>query len=417
MRRRITTLLEERASAWEQAKALLDTAAGESRDLTSEEAEQYDRIEAEIAAKGAEVERLERAMDLDSRIRSGAPIHGREPEGVEQDERQLSREDRAKEARKAEQYAEAFVTYLRAGIDGEVPREVRAALQVGTPSEGGYLVPDEFLRVLIESESEFSVIRQLATVIITENNGQVLIPTVATEGAAAKIDEEGTYAGTDPTFGQKVLDSYKYGQIVKISDELAADSAFDVLSVVGRLAGKALGTVTGAAYATGDGSDDPNGVATAASAGVTMASGNTATIDIDALTELQHSVVSAYRSRPGAGYLMKDSTLAFVRKIKTGISGDKTTLWQPSVQAGVPDTLLGKPVYTDPNIDALAASKKVVLFGDFSEYWIRDVGTPEVKVLQERYADTGQIGVRVTQRTDGELADTAAVKALVTSAT
>jgi HK97 family phage major capsid protein len=114
---------------------------------------------------------------------------------------------------------------------------------------------------------------------------------------------------------------------------------------------------------------------------------------------------------------MKDSTLAFVRKIKTGLSGDKTTLWQPSVQAGVPDSLLGKPVYTDPNMAALGASSKVVLFGDYSEYWIRDVGAPTVKVLNERYADTGQIGVRVSQRTDGELADTAAVKALSTSAT
>lgn len=398
-------------------ETILNAAADESRNLTSEEAQEYDRMEADLTAQGVEIDRLERAEGIAPEMRN-TPARDAEVTPVNRiPERELSEGEARRAQRGTDEYRDAFLTFLRAGIDGEVPREVRAALQVGTDSEGGFTVPDDFVATLIEAEIEFSVLRALATVITTENSGSVFIPAIDNQGAAAKIAESASYAGTDPTFTQRQLDSYKYGQIVKISDELVTDSAFDVIGIVARLGGKALGTVTGQAYVAGDGVGNPNGIATAASAGVTMATGNTATIDIDALTDLQHSVVSAYRNRPGAGYLMKDSTLAFVRKIKTGISGDKTTLWQPSVQAGVPDSLLGKPVYTDPNVAALAASSKVVLFGDFSEYWIRDVGSPEVKVLNERYADTGQIGVRITQRTDGELADTAAVRALVTSAT
>jgi len=402
---------------------MTDTAEGENRDFTAEEYTQYEALESAFDVLTKRAERMEReagiAPEQQIAEQRDARDPNKDPERILREKfgRPVTRTEKLRAERGADEYREAFVTLLRAGADGQVDREVRAALQVGTDAEGGYLVPDDFARILIEAEIEFSAVRALATVITTENNGTVFIPTVDNQGAAALILEEGSYAGTDPTFTQRQLDSYKYGQIVKVSDELVTDSAFDVISVVARLGGKALGTVTGAAYVVGDGTGDPNGVATAASAGVTMATGNSTTIDIDGLTDLQHSVVSAYRNRPGAGFLMKDATLAFVRKIKTGISGDKTTLWQPSVQAGVPDSLLGKPVYTDPNVEALAASKKVVLFGDFSEYWIRDIGAPEVKVLNERYADTGQIGIRITQRTDGELADTSAVKALVTSAT
>jgi HK97 family phage major capsid protein len=393
-------------------KAIGDHAERQGRDLTAEEGQHWDRLEADLDAKSGELRMLEGEVRGGSR--SALVASG--PEGIGYGLDPLAPEARARAQRGTHEYVRNFVTYLRTARDG-VDREIRAALQVNTDAEGGYLVPDDFVRVLIEAETEFSAIRRLATVITTENNGTVYIPAVDNPGAAAKIEEEGSYAGTDPTLAQRRLDSYKYGQIIKVSDELVMDSAFDIVTLIARLAGKALGTVTGAAYTVGDGTDDPNGLVTASSVGVTMATGNPTTIDVDALTDLQHSVVSAYRDRPGAGFLMKDSTLAFVRKIKTGLSGDKTTLWQPSVQAGVPDSLLGKPVYTDPNMAALGTSSKVVLFGDYSEYWIRDVGAPTVKVLNERYADTGQIGVRVSQRTDGELADTSAVKALSTSAT
>ncbi len=395
MRSRITTLREERASVWEQMKALSDTASAASRDLTTEEYVSYNAMEADLRSKGAEVIRLENEAGISASMTRTV-------------DRDTEREDY--EARGAPQsavvrpnatpeYRAAFARYMAGDV------EARAALQVGTDSEGGYTVADTFLTTLLESMREFGVIANLATHYRTSTNGQVKVPTVATYGTAALTAEEAAFTQSEDTFGEITMDAFKYGRMVKISDELVTDSAFDIMGKVAELAGLSLAIATGTAYATGVGTTDPRGLFVAAANGKTAASATA--ITADELIDLYHSVLSPYRKR--STWIMKDSTAVLVRKLK---SSDNQYLWQPGLQAGQPDVLFGRPVEIDPNAPAATTGLKSVLFGDVSKYWIRDVEGTTVKVLDQLYAATGQIGFRIHIRTDGDLTDANAVKVL-----
>lgn len=412
IRRKITDLREKRASLYEQMKEVLEAAGDDG--LSAEDAKKYDALEADFDAVTRDVERLEKVEGIAPSMTRDAALDDRDAERADDPNpnadlrtRALRGDDVARrEFVGTDEYADAWESYVRNGFKrGTITSEQRAALQVGTDSEGGYTVPDVFLRQLLESKREFGVIDGLATHFSTSDNGQVTVPTVATYGTSVLTAEEAAFTESEDTFGQKVFDAYKYGRIEKISDELVTDSAFDILGVVARLAGTSLAIVTGTAFATGDGSGKPNGIFTAATTGVTAASN--AAITGNELIDLYHSVLSPYRAN--SVWVLRDSTAAAVRKL---VDGNSQYLWQPGLQAGQPDTLLGRPVHTDPNAPAIATVADSVLFGDVSAYWIRDVEGTTVKVLDELYAANGQVGFRIHMRTDGDLVDASAVKVL-----
>lgn len=118
--------------------------------------------------------------------------------------------------------------------------DVRNDLQVGTDTEGGYLVPDEFERKLIEALQEENIFRQMATVIKT-NSGDRKIPIVTSKGDAVWIDEEEQYTLSDDTFGQASLSAFKLGTAIKVSEELLGDSVFDLPSYIAREFARRIG--------------------------------------------------------------------------------------------------------------------------------------------------------------------------------
>jgi HK97 family phage major capsid protein len=374
------------------------------RDLTAEEAQDFQRRESDFDAISGRIDRLEKLDGLaaDSQRENPALADQTDDADVSADPAEVREIERR-----------AFEKVLRNKGDlSKLDRHERAALQVGTDSEGGYTVPDAFERQIIESMREFGVIGALATRIVTADNGQVTIPTVATNSTAAWTAEEASYTQSEGTFGQVVLNAYKVGVISKISDELITDSAFDLLSWLAKDHGEALGLKTGEAYAVGasNATDKPRGLVNKATVGVTSAvnTGFTA----DELIDLQHSLTAPYRAN--ASWLMNDATVKIVRKFQ---DQDDQYIWQPGLQAGSPDTLLGRPVLTDPSIDTVAATKKVVVFGDIEKaYVIRDVQGVTVKVLNELYAANGQVGFRTELRTDGDLRDSNAAKVLAIKA-
>lgn len=389
----IEELRETRAKAYEDMKTVLERVDADGN-LTAEDTAEFDKREADFDRLTQQIDRIEKVegvapkltqrtvTEAEAREVLGDPAHV--GEGVE------SRE-----------YAQAFESYARYGAGA--PVEQRAALQVGTASEGGYTVAQEWYRQLIEAEREYGVMLQLATRFQTADSGQVHVPTVATRATAALTAEEAAFTESEDTFGEVLFDSYKLGVIMKISDELLHDSIFDLAAFMARSAGQAIGLKANNYFVVGTGTGQPNGITVAASTGKTFASN--AAITTDELIDLYHSVITPYRSR--ASWLMKDSTLQAVRKLK-----DTTNqyLWQPGLQAGQPDVLLGRPVYVDPDMPAIATVANSVIFGDISAYWVREVGTATVKRLEELYAANGQVGFRVDRRLDGDLVDTAAVK-------
>jgi HK97 family phage major capsid protein len=178
------------------------------------------------------------------------------------------------------------------------------------------------------------------------------------------------------------------------------DAAFDMNGMVTSILAERLGRITESHYTTGTGSSQPNGVVTASAQGKVGASGQTTTVTADDLVDLFHSVDPAYRE--GGAFMAADSTIAAIRKLKTGVSGDNTYLWQPGLRAGEPDTLLGRPVIVNQGVPVMAANAKSILFGNFQNYTIRDVRGIRFVRLEERYADADQIGFVVFLRTDGD---------------
>ncbi len=395
---KILELREKRAKAWDAAKAFLDTKRGNDGLLSAEDTAVYEKMEADVVALGKEVERLERqaAIDMELSKATSNPITNVPSKGTEE-----------KTGRASAEYRKAFWNAMRTRAGEGLDPIVKNALQIGTDTEGGYLVPDEFERNLVEALEEENIFRRLANV-ITTSSGDRKIPVVASKGTASWIDEEGAIPESDDSFGQVSIGAYKLGTLIKVSEELLNDSVFNLETYISREFARRIGNKEEESFFGGDGSGKPTGILAAtggAQLGVTTA-GATA-ITLDEVLDLFYSLKAPYRNK--AVFVMNDSTVKAIRKLK---DSQGQYLWQPSIQAGTPDTILNRPLYTSAYVPAIAAAAKTVAFGDFSYYWVADRQGRVFKRLNELYAATGQVGFIATQRVDGKLILPEAVKVL-----
>ena len=393
----ILAMREKRASLWDAAKKYRDAHIANDGTMTAEDAAVYDRMVDDVDRMKKEIDRLERQEFIEHEMNqpTSTPILNRPGADDREDE---------KKGRAADSYKKAFWKALRAK---SVPHEVYDALQIGTDSEGGYLVPDEFDRHLIDALNEENIFRKLAHVIQTAS-GDRKIPVVASHGTASWIDEEAAYPEIDDAFGQVSIGAFKLATMIKISEELLNDSVFDMPSYIAKEFARRIGAAEEEAFFTGNGTGKPLGILAAtggAQTGVTTASATA--ITFDEIIDLFYSLRSPYRKK--AVFVVNDATVKSLRKIKNG-QGDY--LWQASLSAGTPDTLLGRPVYTSSFMPTIEAGAKTVAFGDFGYYWIADREGRSFKRLNELYAATGQVGFLASERVDGKLILPEAVKVL-----
>lgn len=397
----ILELREKRAKAWEAAKAFLDSHRTEKGTLTSEDDATYTRMEPDITDLGKEIARLERQDALDAELAKAInqPLTGK-PMNAKTGE--------PKTGRASDDYHSNFWNMMRS--KAPMPAVINA-LQIGADSEGGYLVPDEFERTLVEALEEENIFRQLAKTIQT-SSGERKIPVVASKGTAAWIEEESAYPESDDSFGQVSIGAYKLGTMIKISDELLSDNVFDMESYIAREFARRIGAKEEEAFFTGDGTGKPLGILAAsggAQTGVTAASATA--ITADELMDLFYSLKAPYRKN--AVWVLNESTIKAIRKLKDSTG---QYLWQPSLVAGTPDTLLGRPMKTSTFMPVAAAGAKSIAFGDFSYFWIADRQGRSFKRLNELYAATGQVGFMGSQRVDGKLILPEAIQVLTQKA-
>ena len=385
-------LREKRAKAWEAAKAFLDTHRNGDGFLSAEDDAVYTRMENDITALGKEISRMERAdaleMELNKPMNTPLTI---KPEAPKTE----------KEGRASNEYKKAFWNHIRKRGG------VQDALKIGTDSEGGYLVPDEFEHTLISALEEENIIRKFAHV-FTTSSGAHKIPIVSTRGSASWVDEEGTIQSDDDAFGQQLIGAHKVATLMKVSEELLADSAFDLESYIKKEFARRIGNAEEEAFLTGDGKNKPTGIldtTSGAQLGVTAAA--EAAITADEIIDLFYSLRSPYRKK--AIWVLNDSTIKLIRKLK---DQNGQYLWQPALRDGEFDTILGKRIYTSPFAPVAAAGARTIAFGDFSYYWIGDRQGISFKRLNEKYAETGQVGFLATKRVDGKLILPEAIKVL-----
>lgn len=393
---KILELREKRAKAWETAKAFLDTKRGTDGMVSAEDTATYDKMEADVVALGKEIDRLEKQEALDRELSKplNAPLTVK-PAVPGMD---------TKTGKASDEYKKAFWNVMRS----KNPHyDVLNALQIGTDSEGGYLVPDEFERTLIQSLEEENIFRKLAKIIQT-SSGDRKIPVVTTHGSASWLDEEELYPESDEVFGQTSIGAYKLGTFIKVSDELLNDSVFDLQSYISTEFARRIGSKEEEAFFVGDGSGKPTGIFAASGGGqVGVTTAIATAVTVDEVLDLFYSLKSPYRKK--AVFIMNDTTVKAIRKLK---DGQGQYLWQPSLTAGTPDTILNRPVYTSAYVPAIAASAKTIAFGDFGYYWIADRQGRSFKRLNELFATTGQVGFMATQRVDGKLILPEAIKVL-----
>jgi len=390
---------DKRVQSWNAAKAFLESHRGEDGTLSAEDDAIFNKMMDDVDKLGREIARMEKmeAMDVEMSKATSKPLTSAPTTRMED-------EPVSKTGRGGNGYAKNFWNAMRSK---SVSHEVLNALQVGTDSEGGYLVPDEYERTLVEALEDQNIFRQLAHVIHT-SSGDRKIPVVASKGTASWIDEEAQYPESDDAFGQVSIGAYKLATMIKISEELLNDSVFDMPAYIAKEFARRIGAAEEEAFFTGNGTGKPLGILAAtggAETGVTAAAADK--ITMDEVIDLFYSLRAPYRRN--AVFIMNDATVKALRKLK---DGQGQYLWQPSITAGTPDTILNRPVYTSGFMPTLATGNKTILFGDLGYYWVADREGRSFKRLNELYAPTGQVGFLASQRVDGKLILPEAVKVL-----
>ncbi|MFJ6617590.1 phage major capsid protein [Kitasatospora sp. NPDC091335] len=394
----IKRLQERRAGIWEQAKALLDTAEADKRELSGEEEQTYQRLNADLDR-------------IDERVKDMAAAEQRAAD-AEAAFAELLKRPAERDAPKASGEAEQVRSWLtgQSGSrafeirpDGPMPMDLRTLSKL-TAGAGANTVPVSFYRRLVQHMIEVSgVLAAGPTVLTTTTGEQMQVPrTTAHSSNAAIVAEAGTLPANDPAFGQVPLDAYKYGLLLQVSHELANDTAVDLIGYLATQAGRALGNGFGAHLVAGTGASQPNGVLTAASLGKTGATGVAGVPSADDLIDLFYAVIAPYRASASCGWMMRDATVAAVRKLKDSTGA---YLWTPGL-SGSPDTILGKPLYTDPNMPAAAVTAKSILFGDFSTYFVRQVESIRFERSDDYAFNSDLITYRAILRGDGDQVDT-----------
>ena len=386
---KILAMREKRGQLWEQTKAFLEAHTDQEGKLSAEDAAAYDRMEQEVVDLGKDIERLERQANIDAELAQpkAQPLTNQPGKaGLE-----------TKTGRASDEYRKAMLQALRTNF-----RQVSNVLQEGVDTNGGYLVPEEYDRRLIDVLNEENIMRGLATTITT--SGEHKINLAATKPAASWIEEGGALTFGDATFDQILMDAYKLHVAIKITEELLYDNAFGLESYIIDQFGKAIGNAEEDAFLNGDGKHKPTGLFTSAKVGVTT---STANISADDMINLVYSLKRPYRKN--ASFITNDQTLSALRKLK---DNNNAYIWQPSYQAGEPDRLLGYTLHTSAYVPTIAAGKSVIAFGDYSYYNIGDRGTRSLQELKELFAGNGMIGYVMKERVDGKLVLPEAVQLL-----
>ena len=393
---KIQELMEKRKQAWEGAKAFVESKKDKDGLMSDEDAKTYADMEKKVSNFTKEIERMQSmgAMEREMAKPMSEPLTS-QPMQTENNAKPK------KTGRASNEYKEGVLQALRSNF-----RQVSNVLQEGVDTAGGYLVPEEYDKRLIDGLTEENIMRTLGTTITT--SGEHKINIAGAKPAASWIEEGGALVFEDASFDQIILDAHKLHVAIKVTDELLYDNAFNLESYILTQFSKALANAEENAFLNGDGVGKPLGIFAENGGGQVAITTNTqSSITADEIINLVHSLKRPYRKN--AKFIMNDQTIALIRKLK---DNNGAYLWQPSLQAGEPDRLFGYPVYTSAYVPTVAAGKPVIAFGDFSYYNIGDRGVRSFDQLRELFAGNGMVGFLAKERVDGKLVLPEAVQIL-----
>ena len=380
----IVEMRDKRAKLWATMEGFLDTHRSEKGVLSVDDDITYNNMEKELNDLTNEIKRTERRDAIEAELKK--------PVGVPITEKPMKSGTDEKRGRASDAYKEDFGLNLRG------KKMLHNVLSEGVDANGGYLVPEEFERQIVDALREENVMRQLCKIITTANERK--IPIAGTHSVAAWTAENAAYTESNPTFDQKTIDAYKLTDLIKVSIELLDDSAFPLEPYIAQEFANAFGVAEETAFCVGSGSGQPPASlpANGRYLVVSRAAGATA-VTADEFISLIYALESPLPARMPSSFYER-CTVAALRKLK---DGNGQYLWQPSVQAGQPDKLLGYDIFTSPYVPVMAAGAYAIAYGDFQNYWIADRTGRTVQRLNELYSTNGQVGFVATERVDGKI--------------
>lgn len=378
----IIEMREKRTKLWATMEGFLDTHRNDMGVLSTEDDAVYANMEKEFEALSNEIRRQERRDAHEAEL--SKPIN----RPITEKPAAAPKADGVGRASNA--YKEDFGLHLRGKA------LVHNVLSTTPDEDGGFLVPLEFERDIVKALDEENIIRRLAKVVTTYHERK--IPVALGHSVAQWTTENSAYTESNPTFGQKQIDAYKLTDLCRVSVELLKDSTFDIEAYLRQEFARAFGIAEEEAFCVGNGTTQPTGIFTENGGTVGVTAASATAITVDEIISLVHALKAPYRKN--AKFLMNDATVALLRKLK---DQNGQYLWQPSVQAGTPDRLLGYEIYTSPYVPVAEAGALTIAFGDFKNYWIGDRAGRTVQRLNELYATNGQIGYVATERVDGKV--------------
>lgn len=381
----LSEMIEKRKNAVDSAIKFAESHKTDKGTLTDEDYDTYQKMEKEIEDMSREISRMQRQESMENELSKpiNTPIMSK-PEKTQNNHKTF---------RATDEYKSAMLGALRSKFSN-----VSNVLTEGVDADGGYLVPEEYDRRLIDVLEEENIMRTLGTKITT--SGERKINIAATKPAASWIEEGKPLTFGDATFDQIIMDAYKLCVAIKVTEELLYDNAFGLENYIVTQFGKALANAEEDAFLNGDGTGKPTGIF-ASKGGGTVA--NTASkITTDSMIELVYALKRPYRKN--AKFIMNDKTLVSLRTLK---DNNGAYIWQPNYQSGEPDRILGYEVYT-----SAYAPTDAIAFGDYSYYNIGDRGTRSFAELKELFAGNGMVGFVAKERVDGKLVLPEAVQIL-----
>ena len=388
MREYLKQQIEARQSAWHAAKALLDAAAADKRELTAEEEQSYTRMMADIDARSQKIADLEaaaqREADIEASLRNAPDVRTEAaPAAVESD-----------------------ADMLRRLVNGEMRSYTFERRDSSTSSAAG-IVPQGFYAVIQENLQYAGPMmdESVVTVLRTASGEDIKVPVETSRAASTAIAEGTSITATDPSLTSLTLKSQKVAVLVKVSRELLQDSGIDLVAYLGRSLGASIGIRANGLLTVGTGTVQANGIVTASGSGVTGTATGGA-FSADELIDLAHAIDSDYIRR-GAAWQARRTTLGAMRKLKDSAG---YYLFQPAATVGTPDTLLGFPIFENPDVPAIGSAAKSVTFGWNGSYHTRMVGGIEVARSDDAYFAEDEVGFRATLRFWGDLGQAGAVK-------
>ena len=388
----------QRAELIKGATAIVDAAQKEGRSLNAEEKSKFDAMEADARSIKDQIDIIERTAEMKKELAANAEV----------------REAAPKATRKG-----AFEKYLRNGMGAlnSNERSMMAELRgtstqiAGTDSLGGFLVPQDFSNELDMATLFTGEVERLAKKLNTAGGALLDYPTINdTATDAGLISEAASVTVQDMTFANAQLSAYNYASQVRVSMQLLQDNAFDLNAFLAEAMGERIARATNAAFTTGTGSSQPQGIITGATLGNTAASATA--IAADDILDLIHSIDPSYRNKPTFGLMANDSVISVIRSLGLGSAND-FPIFIPSMEAGQPDKLFGFNLYYNNDMaSAITTGQKTLLAADFSKFVVRSAGGVQMVRLNERYMDELEVGFVSYARKDAKVLDSRAVKYL-----